>query len=102
MKPIDVGDIHNKHEDQFEKMLKGKLLNQKETLIKATTTGIYTKLLENTPFAWFLTIISTLWYNFCIKIKDINAQKMIEGLETVANVGQTQTQADLMREFIPP
>ena len=46
MKPIDVGDIHNKHEDQFEKMLKGKLLNQKETLIKATTTGIETKLFE--------------------------------------------------------
>ena len=43
MKPIDVGDIHNKHEDKFEKMLKGKLLNQKETLIKATTTGIDTK-----------------------------------------------------------
>ena len=43
VKPIDVGDIHNKHEDQFEKMLKGKLLNQKETLIKATTTGIETK-----------------------------------------------------------
>ena len=51
VKPIDVGDIHNKHEDQFEKMLKGKLLNQKETLIKATTTGIETKLFENTPFA---------------------------------------------------
>ena len=50
VKPIDVGDIHNKHEDQFEKMLKGKLLNQKETLIKATTTGIETKLFENTPF----------------------------------------------------
>ena len=46
MKPIDVGDIHNKHEDQFEKMLKGKLLNQKETLIKATTTGIDTNLFE--------------------------------------------------------
>ena len=51
VKPIDVGDIHNKHEDHFEKMLKGKLLNQKETLIKATTTGIETKLFENTPFA---------------------------------------------------
>lgn len=35
-------------------------------------------------------------------MKDINALKMIEGLETVANVGQTQTQADLMREFLPP
>ena len=46
VKPIDVGDIHNKHEDQFEKMLKGKLLNQKETLIKATTTGIDTNLFE--------------------------------------------------------
>ena len=45
MKPIDVGDIHNKHEDQFEKMLKGKLLNQKETLIKATTTGIDAKII---------------------------------------------------------
>ena len=45
MKPIDVGDIHNKHEDQFEKMLKGKLLNQKETLIKATTTGIEAKII---------------------------------------------------------
>lgn len=45
MKPIDVGDIHNKHEDQFEKMLKGKLLNQKETLIKATTTGNEAKII---------------------------------------------------------